>query len=239
MPKYSKPPLVEVICEFQFSTSVEWDPAIPGLMFEALQTEFPKRKVAKTFTVSFPSPEAAKAVPSDRLQFWSPDDTTLVQISPQLLAINRLAPYPGWEVFYPNIQKAVDAFIRVAPGIRDVKRVGLRYINRVHFPHDKVRLGDHFNFYPQSPEPFTSVKNFQATVDVELVEPRDNLRVQLHSIRPKGEGNYITLDLDYSRSAVGSQISFEECQQCLQSGHTSLDEAFEACITEELRATFR
>ena len=39
--KYKNPPIVEAIFEIQLSDDTNWDPTVPGLMYEKLKGEFP------------------------------------------------------------------------------------------------------------------------------------------------------------------------------------------------------
>jgi len=40
--KYTNPPILEALCEFQFVPSQPWDMTIPGFLYEKINHEFPR-----------------------------------------------------------------------------------------------------------------------------------------------------------------------------------------------------
>src|SRR5437667_2265720 len=40
---YNKPPLIEAVCDFRFSSSQPWDWTIPGLLYEQIRDNFPNK----------------------------------------------------------------------------------------------------------------------------------------------------------------------------------------------------
>lgn len=58
----------------------------------------------------------------------NPQQHRAVRIGPHVLSYHVMAPYPGWAVFRPDIESAVDQLFARADGLT-VLRLGLRYIN--------------------------------------------------------------------------------------------------------------
>ena len=79
--RYQKPPLIEALCEFQF-TGEEWDWTIPGLIYQEIKGEYPKKKQANIvqFEVQAQADEVSQRVRGGgaRMQFFSADEATLV-----------------------------------------------------------------------------------------------------------------------------------------------------------------
>jgi uncharacterized protein (TIGR04255 family) len=151
------PPLVEAICEFRLAPGSAWDWAIPGLLWERLQADYPTRKqlfeqVIVVGTAASSSPSVPTPMPPiERLQFFSTDESRLVQVGPNLLAINQVRAYPGWDEFRRRILAVVSAYSGLAAPTT-VARIGLRYINRLPLPTDgKVRLEDWLTLMPTFP----------------------------------------------------------------------------------------
>ena len=61
------------------------------------------------------------------------------QLGPDFLAVNHLAPYPGWEAFVPLIRQAFLAY-RDKAHPSGLRGMGLRYINRIVFPSPSMAI---------------------------------------------------------------------------------------------------
>src|ERR1700679_3944530 len=98
MTRYKNPHLTEVVAEFYFQ-GTDWDLVIPGLLYEQLKEAFPMRRM--------PSPpgmvlaQHGFGLPpmfrTDRVVFGSKDERQLVQVGPNLLAVNNVKLYTQWE----------------------------------------------------------------------------------------------------------------------------------------------
>jgi uncharacterized protein (TIGR04255 family) len=140
--KYGNPPIIEVVAEFRFVPSEPWDLTVPGLVYDRLREQFPRKRLLKVLE----GEAAAEATGirqefrlADRMQFLSDDEKAFVQVGPDLLAVNHLAPYPTWEGFVPLVQHGVDTYLSVAHP-RGLHRIGLRYINQLEIPGKTVDL---------------------------------------------------------------------------------------------------
>lgn len=239
--KYKNPPIIEALCEFQFEPTSPWDLAIPGLVYEKIRHEFPKRRQAKHLDVGLRA--GAEGVEQevhtmDRMQFLREDEKALIQVSQNLLAVNHLKPYPSWERFAPLIQQAFDTYRDVAKPT-GIRRIGLRYINRIELPGPTLKLEDYLYFYPfLAPNLPQDHGAFIAGVDIPYEDGRDGLRLQASSVNPQKPGFLgILLDLDYSLRRAGT-ISFEATYNWTEIAHSRVEEVFEGCITDNLRQHF-
>lgn len=95
MRRYANSPIIEALCEFQFAPDSPWDLATPGLVYGKVQDTFPKRRQATRVTVAI---SASPGVTGQQLetvalmQFLHEDEKALIQVGPNLLAVNHLKP---------------------------------------------------------------------------------------------------------------------------------------------------
>ncbi|HSH80754.1 MAG TPA: TIGR04255 family protein [Herpetosiphonaceae bacterium] len=237
--KYKYNPIVEAICEFQFEPNAEWDLTIPGLVFDQLKHEFPTRRVAKTVGINITDKQEPTVFETDRVQFFRRDETALVQVGPNLLAVNRLKPYDSWEEFFPLIMLALGAYTSVA-GPQTFRRLGLRYINHIRIPSTRIELEDYFEFRPvQGPRLPEDFGNFVAGMLFGFEDGRDILKVQLANLHPDPQGLVpFALDLEYFLNRPGG-VSQDHAADWIQEAHLRVEDAFEACIKEPLRQMFQ
>lgn len=49
--RYKNPPVIEALRELQFESTVSWDLAIPGMIYDQAKQDFPKRLQTNRITV--------------------------------------------------------------------------------------------------------------------------------------------------------------------------------------------
>ncbi len=239
--KYRNPPIVEAICEFRFEPGTPWDMAIPGLIYEKIKDSFPKRRqVQEVETSIVVGPEGVehKVTPIDRMQFLREDEKALIQVGPNLLAVNHLKPYPTWQKFLPLIRQGVDAYVGAASP-KGIHRVGLRYINRIEIPVARVELEDYFEFRPfvgaGLPQDYGA---FIVGIQIPFEDSRDALRLQLASAAVEIPSTVaVILDLDYFLAQPGG-VPIEQVFEWIEIAHCHVERVFEACVTDRLRQMF-
>ncbi len=240
--KYRNPPIVEALCEFRFNPSDEWDLTVPGLVYEKIRDNFPKRRQAKAYelnTVIGPEGVEQRTVTTDRMQFLHEDEKALIQVDRHLLAVNRLKPYSGWDEFLPLIRQGSSAYIEEAKP-KGIQRIGLRYINRIEIPGQDVRLEDYLEFRPFVGSGLSQGhKSFIVGIQIPYESSKDTLRLQLANVATGTHAASIAmiLDLDYSLAQPDS-VSLDNVFEWMEVAHNHVEEAFEACISERLRQLF-
>jgi uncharacterized protein (TIGR04255 family) len=103
-PTYPNPIIIEALCEINFGLAHErgWDPTCAGELFKRIQDEFP------------------------RMEPWP----LVLQLGANVLTINVLSKYPGWDVVRQDILNAWQHLCEVCePAV--IRRLDLRYINQV------------------------------------------------------------------------------------------------------------
>jgi uncharacterized protein (TIGR04255 family) len=241
--KYKNPPLIEAVCEFQFDSKSEWDIAIPGLLYERLRKTFPIREQVPN-EIEFTMTATAEAgiepqlhTVSERIRFFREDKKALVQVGPHVLSIHHVKPYPTWEEYLPLIQRVFGVYLTVAQP-QGLRRIGLRYINKLEIPGSKIFLENYVQFYPYMGPDFPEEAG-PFIVGVQFAyDDRDTLRVQMASAADhRADRLGMILDLHYW--VMGSQhIKLDAATEWLQVAHDRIEQIFEACLTDELRIIF-
>jgi uncharacterized protein (TIGR04255 family) len=238
--KYKNPPFVEAVCEFRLTQDTQWDLTVPGLFYERVKHDFPHReqRVIQEFGVTLDPEGLQQAIrATERVMMFAPDRKMLVQLGPRLLVINALKPYPTWQGFKPRIEMAWKALQEVVE-VKGLERIGLRYINRIEFPSQAVEREEYFEFYPfigrRLPQ---QVASFHAIAEFRYTDDRDRCRVQLVAAAGTEARTAVILDIDYF-VARPRAVDVSHGLNWVEEAHSQVEEVFEGCITDRLRAMF-
>jgi len=88
------------------------------------------------------------------LQFFSKDSLQLIQVRSNGYSFNRLRPYSSLDDYMPEIERTWRLFVEVAAPAR-IRRITLRYINRILLPMEedtRVDLDEYLPLGPRFPE---------------------------------------------------------------------------------------
>jgi uncharacterized protein (TIGR04255 family) len=221
---YQNPPLFEAVCEFKFQPAAKWNPAVPDLIYEKVQAQFPRREPANGSGGHEPAPGA-------KTKFRRADGSALLQVSPKLLAINQLQPYPAWPQFKQMILEAHALYSEIVRPARIV-RLGLRYINRIEIPGTKIEIG---RFLRGCPEGYH--KLFLSTEFPFEAEQENLAMILAHDPHREGDSSRFYLDLDYGAFPAAA-ITPEAMAPILERAHDRIEQIFEASLTDETRRLF-
>jgi len=239
--KYRNPPIMEVVCEFRFPIETPWDITIPGLLYEKVKEKFPHRepRIIQHMEIKQARREVEhKFHTEERIFFFDSSKKTFIQAGHRILSINRLRPYISWNEFKPNIEKAFTSLLDIV-NVKNLQRIGLRYINKIEIPKTSVDLETYFEF-----RPFLGSKLPQNIVDFivgcmfAFNNGQDMCKVELKSAVPDTpEHNAFMLDLDYFL-AKPQTVSADQALEWVDDAHDKVEKIFEGCITDELRKIF-
>lgn len=236
---YANPPLVEALCQFQFQPGREWDNTVPGLLYAAIQDEYPERRQKKDLEVLINSDltGATRSV-ADRTQFVRSDGSAMVQVGTDTLVINILRPYRGWEQFRAAIRSGVSAYSEVASPA-GVLGLALRYINRIVPPapgseSDTIDSDEYITFSPKVPTGLPQILGrWTQSIDIHLPE---NASLRLTSGTSYRDDNLsFVLDIEAGRGKTAS----DRVDEYLEEFHLHIEQAFESCITDHSRTLFK
>jgi len=241
--KYKKPPIQEVVVEFEFTPGNKWDMTIPGLIYEKVRNDFPERKEQAGIGIQFQKTKegfAHKVSPAPpRIQFYRKDGTALLQVAPNILIINQLKPYPSWKKLKPMVDKIFKIYKKVASP-KGFKAIRLRYINKINTSKEELELNEYFNLYPEMPENIApDCSGFITRIEIPYQENRDHLLITMGSSNPEDPNKIsIVLDLDYLLYKPES-IPLNNYKEWLEQAHSAIEDTFESCITEKTRNIFK
>jgi uncharacterized protein (TIGR04255 family) len=107
--RYEKPPIEEAVCDIQFAPGTDWDPTLPGRLFEKLKDTYNEKPRQLQIVESQLQSVAAEGSASTllhhfgkmRVQLLAEKGTRIVGISQDQLSVHMLRPYTQWEDFRP------------------------------------------------------------------------------------------------------------------------------------------
>lgn len=240
--KYPNPPIQEAVCELHFDPPLVSD--VEGLTtFRSVWAdEYPNQKIVEEqhveFQISQEDVKTERKPKGHRLICRSANGSRLVQLSGTFLAINHLKPYAGWkESFREDILLQASRFLEAA-GDRKIRRVGLRYIDKIDIPEAPAVWENWFQFkLPVPPLPDGKTTGFQMQFRNDLPDGR-RLVINVVTSPPSSPGtSSVVLDLDATWE--GSPVEFPALAEILETVHTPLGSAFEGYLTDKVRQLFR
>ncbi len=230
---YNRPPLIEAVCHFRFSSSLAWDWTIPGLFYEQIRNKFPlKQQVNVVETTIDPNRAQVTQQSQPKMQFLNKDRTEVIQVAPDNLSIHQLRPYDSWDRFKVRILEYLQSYCEAAKPI-NLTRVELRYVNRIELSCAKLELEDYFRVLPQVPTPVPQIfPSFLLNVEIPYDSPPSGLRIIFGTVIPETPTTLAyTLDLDMS-SVDNAIPSVNEVSDWLEIAHSRIEVAFDAAFTE-------
>ncbi len=238
---YENPPVVEAICEFRFEPGQPWDITVPGLVYAKLKDEFPKRREPSFPAEWLPGPAEVKQTLASqlaRIQFLREDEQALVQVADNFLSINHLRPYPTWQVFRQMVSRALAVYreIVLPQGFR---RMGLRYINRIAVPEERVEIESFLVAVPRIPARLPQVFTAWAQrVEVPFEGANGVLALQTGSVQGEEAAQAFLLDLDFA-TLKPQEVALDQAMVWVEQAHGIVENAFEECLTDKARELFK
>lgn len=239
---YENPPLIEAVCEFQFEPSQPWDWTIPGLIYAEIKEEFPKKKQQNVIEMEVRADqEITQSVKGGiaRMQFLRGDERALVQVGPNLLAVSHLKPYPTWNKFQEMVINGLAVYRKVASP-KALRRIGLRYINRLEIPQPQIKIEDYILAIPNIPEPVPQIfATWLQRVEVPFIDANGLMIIQSGLLKQDDPNSVVfVLDLDFVTLNV-RKIHLDNTIEWVTQAHDEIEKTFEACITDKTRAFFK
>jgi uncharacterized protein (TIGR04255 family) len=156
-PSYPNPAIAEALCELHFALpeGVPWKASLAGDLFKQIQTDFPEMEPGMEIGLQLElSPQRighSVLPPRSRMRFKHKQRPLLLQLGPNVFTVNVLPTYPGWDKMRQDV---LDAWRQASVVLKParIKRIGLRYINRISKAKQDEMPGDWFkssDFVPQ------------------------------------------------------------------------------------------
>lgn len=239
--KYKNPPVVEALCEILFSGS-KWDGTVPGLFFDKIKDNYPKKRELEQIGVEVSISkdiQGSRVMHGDRrIQFVKEDNSQLVQIERDLLVVNQLRPYPRFEEWKPIIDEMLNLYVKLTTP-KGIKRLGVRYINRIIIPAAKFRMEKYFYLYPEVPKNLEAMHGrFMMRLEIPP-KNKGHLLVITFGSAPSDSSEISTEMLDiYDIFALPELIPVSDVEKYIIEAHENIEVAFENSITQETRDLF-
>lgn len=230
---YCKPPLIEAVCDFRFSSSQPWDWTIPGLFYEQVRDRFPIKEQLNTVETVL-DPDQGKFVQQfqPKLQFANEAHHEVIQIGPDNLSIHQLPPYDSWANFKANILEYLQMYSKAAHPT-GLTNVALRYVNHIELSRGDIELEDYFRVMPQVPQPIPQVfPAFLLHIDIPYDSPVSGLRIIFGTVVPRTTEDFAYV-LDFNMFSANNAVpSNDHISDWLEIAHERIEVAFDASFTE-------
>lgn len=248
---YKNPPIEQAICEFRFEPGMEWNLIIPGKFHIALNEAYPKTRQQTVVEFGL---EVRDGKPFElrhgeglgNVQLVNENDNRTVDVGVDFLSISMMRPYQspdnpksGWDEFKHRIKEALHEYWGVAQPM-GVKRIGVRYINRIIVPDKTANVTEYLKcIFPDLSElsglsgqvnGYISRTEFSYEDGVGLVLSQGKLPNQTTA-------SEFILDIDVvwrSENIIGQDDALRKVEDLRDRERT----AFESSITDEARGLF-
>lgn len=239
--KYKNPPVVEALCEFFFDNS-KWDSTIPGLFYEKIKNNYPKKKELEQIGVqvsvlkdihNFKTMRGEK-----RIQFVKEDGSQLVQIEKDLLVVNQFKPYPIFQDWKPVIDKMLNLYVEIAEP-KGIKRIGVRYINQIVIPSLEFEIEEYFSIYPHVPHSLGAMHGkFMMRLEIPSKNEGHNLIVTFGSAPPSSPDSSVNMLDMYDVFIAPQLLHAPDVNKYIIEAQKNVETAFENIITDKTRLLF-
>jgi len=239
--KYADPPIEEALCEAYFSGG-RWDPTMPGLFFQRIQEEFPNQALALPHPLGHgrlpEDPDAGLTSGTWRMQFHRKGGGRIVQLAKDLVVVNQLRPYPGFDEWRPDAVQMISLYRELASPAK-IERLGLRYMNRVVLPGPSIRMSEYFSVHAVVPPQLGGeCSSFLVRVEVPPIFPGHRLLITLSSAPPRVPGTVeVLLDL-YDIVTATDEFPLDSFEAMLRAAHENVLCAFESTLQPAARQLF-
>lgn len=246
--KYRKPPIEEAVCDLQFAPGTEWDPTMPGRIYEKLKGTYDEKpqqqlieaQIQGAVAEGSPAVSVQQRFGKSRVQLLAAKGTRIVGVGADQLSVHMLRPYTEWEDFRPRIWQAIDAYRQVADP-EGVTRIGLRYINRIALEGPTPDLSHYFTIPPRFPDvvPATKMLAFFNRKEVEYLDRPIRAVVTFADVEaPATDQSAYLLDIDLIWMAHESPIPMDGLPEVLEEIKVRHRQVFESLITDASRSLF-
>lgn len=234
---------MEAVSAFHFEPSTPWDWTLPGLLYERVKGRYPKKEEQKSLQVEmgFEGERVHQRVKGFRagMLFKGEDDSGSVQIGPDMLSVHQLRPYSNWPTFKGRILQDL-ADYRAVSNPKGLRRIGVRYVNRVEIPSQKIDLDEFFRVGPRIPsEVPQDLAGFFLRTEIPHEEIPGVLVLVFGPAAAEQPGTLaFMLDLDFVSEGSGVP-PLEIADSWIEQAHEAIERAFLACLTERCEALFK
>lgn len=241
--QYPNPPIEEGLCQLTFAEPLAWNVATPGLLFEALRSDYPQipegqEQIAASMEIEGGGPSFSLNRGLLRYVYKDTTGVRLVVASPTTFSVNSLRPYEGWPSLRARLEAALGC-LRSVVEIKPVAQVSLRYVNRIVIPLSVVNTDDYFDLSVHTAEQARATYvGFLHRVESVLTDDVTRVTSTFASLESPPSETHFLLDLDFRRPGL-STADLSEVLVIADDLKVKENLEFESCITERARELFR
>jgi uncharacterized protein (TIGR04255 family) len=242
---YPRAPITEAVIDL--SVTFDSEPSVETL--EAIGDDsYPSRTkvVSNSFQVNG---NIGAAISSEQIgwRFRSTDGRYIYQARKTGFGLSRLAPYERWDAFGGEARRLWEKY-RVATKPNGLKRIAVRYINRIELPLPFGDFGEYFLTAPLvSPHLPQGLSNYLMNLTIPVDEfvvatitqailPKEPTPTPSSSANP--ETLSMLLDVDVSQSS-GLLVAGDAVWERFEYLRQVKNHVFESCITDKARELFQ
>ena len=239
------PPIIEAIVEI----NCDMPPSVDLLSVEEsarqmFRDRYPKarRQFVESHQFSVEPSEASTRPPIGALQFFAEDERQLVQVRSEGYSFNRLAPYSTLDAYLPEIERTWDLFNRLTHPLQ-IRRIALRYINRLLLPTDeagRLELNDFLRISPRMPKEeslmLTAFLNQHTAVDLST---GNEVNITLASRPIERRTAPMILDIGTANGETRVPNDWPGIRQVIGSLRQLKNDIFEKALTEQCLNLYR
>jgi uncharacterized protein (TIGR04255 family) len=246
---YARPPIQEALCHFTFSEPLDWNMATPGLVYQQIRELYPappeqQEQIQASVGMLPAEPGAAGFTLNKgpvRAFFKDPTGAKILLLDANSFSANSLQPYEGWDSLYARTQNACEA-LAATELIQPVKRVAVRYVNRIVIPDpNTIDLDDYFNIPVHGFQSDKSIVSAFLTRVESQLQNRDAVAITTFASaqnEPQESGASFLLDLEiYRENTLG--WSYIEALEVAKELKLYENNEFETLITPATRELFK
>lgn len=245
--RYERPPIIEAVVDLD----CDMRPGLDGHRLRedaraALRDDYPtfRTQLVEQHTVENPDgkePILTKMTGIRAFRFQSQDLSQIVQVRVDGFSFNRMRPYSSLDHHLPEIQRTWEIFVRVAEPVM-VRKVGLRYINRVPVPtvEGKVRLEEYLTMCPQLPnEDDMMLAGFLHQHQVQEISTGNFANIVLTAQAGESGSIPIILDIEAFTPVEIDPVDWDGLAKRIESLRRLKNLIFERSITDTCRNLFQ
>jgi len=237
---YKYPPVTEAVIGINFAENLS--KTLLKSVSDKLAKNYPIHQQLQNISVGIElSPQAGKdrktiTEVAEGHRRSSQDMTELALALPNSLVVSQLAPYPLWATFSKRFMRDWK-LLKKTLGYREIKRIGVRYINRIDIPATGplVHNEQFLNVFPQVPDILSPLM----AGAVQTISYFEDIKCQLTLNSGVVESPILNhrsflLDLDVGRELDVPQND-KEIFVLLEAMRLKKNQVFEACISQRAR----
>jgi uncharacterized protein (TIGR04255 family) len=241
-PPYPKAPIIEGVIHLAVSGIAT--PAEMQKLVTRFAKEYSQQEILSHISVAINTtggPATVEQHPQG-YRLKSTDQADIMLVLQDGVAAARLTPYPGWEHLRERARKGWSEWRRNVTHSA-LKRIGIRYINRIDVPIKEGGILDtdaYLRFGPRVPDFSKQPLNgflVQATKPTDLEHWSVTITSTIVSPPPLIDFLSLGLDIDVFRT---EQIPGRDADlwDCVETVRELKDDIFESCITDQARKLF-